>query len=343
MKSIYPSMMPGIFTNRFARWLLVATTIATVGGCAIFLVPPPRDAVDIWVYSEVYQDPTEIAEDYALNPVVTISPAINGQSVFVGDGAGHIFIENVPPGDYTIDPAFLDASHDVTFTMEEGGFAEPTIVLPRTGIYTYLVNLNSSNSDLQNATVRDALGVGIDRQALIGSYFTTDPPAAAFSLIPSIMQFDGAEAVAEVTESTTEAENLLSGAGVTNLNFTLLFNDSEKHNTIATAYKTQIEALNGAGTVTLETVEWSVFTDRVFQNADFELARFGWVMDANNVLDYLLLLADLSGYGSATLDTLETEARDALINDDIATHTAKVVAIHDLLLDETIAVPVYYE
>lgn len=297
-------------------------------------------SISLQVYSEAFTDPTTIETSYNLESIVVIDPAIDGQELFVGDGAGVIQISDVPTGSYDIHPAFSADSYDITIEVNAGETTEEMIMVPRMGLYYYIVNVSSDVTALADSDVRTALSKAADRDAIVATVDSTLP--VALDLLPPQLLYDGLSGLDQITEDQTAAETLLSGTS--SFDFDLLYNQtsSNKHQTIATEFKSQMEALSAVGTVTLVSQDYSTWLDRM-ADGTFDVARMGWVLDANNPLNFFELLMSQSGYSSTTLDTLVTEAQDELDNGDLTAHAAKLVEIHDHLLDAMVVIPIYYE
>ncbi len=313
--------------------VLAVLVVVAVGGCSILGLP---GKIELSVYSEFF-DPDAVTEEQEIQSIVSISPAIGGQSLFVSDAAGRIVISDVPEGNYTVHPAFMSSALDKPIGVKAGRTARLTITLPEVGISFYSINTQSAVAALQDPEVRTALAIAANRDALLSAADLGN--TAAFSLIPPDLRSDGITGLDALTESTTDAETLLSGT--TAFSFSLLYNESDTHGAMAVELKSQLEALSAVDTITLEAEPWQTYVDRL-TTGDLDVARTGLLIEANSPLDYLTSIAEICQYSSTTLDDLLADADAAIEASDLAGLAGKIVEIHNLLLQEMIVIPVHY-
>jgi ABC-type oligopeptide transport system substrate-binding subunit len=82
--------------------------------------------------------------------------------------------------------------------------------------------------------------------------------------------------------------------------------------------------------------DWSTYlTSR--EDLDFDVARAGWILDSNNVLNYLEALIAHTGYSDATVVDLVADAQSAL-----DAHVVALKALHDHILGVMVVLPLYY-
>lgn len=161
----------------------------------------------------------------------------------------------------------------------------PFVEAPYLGTYFYL--LNTERPPLDDARVRKALSLAVDREALTRNVlygsnnpaYAITPPGTLGYQPPQLFTFDPEEARRLLAEA-----GYPGGDGWPGLE--LIYNTSESHRKIAVALQQMWkDALNI--TVTLSNQEWKVYLDSVSQ-MNFQVARRGWIgdyVDPNNFLD----------------------------------------------------------
>lgn len=297
--------------------------------------------IRLQMYSAVFA-PDDLTPDLELEPIVHISPAIDGRDVFVGDGAGTILIDNVPAGSYTVHPVFFDSANDITVEVTTGTVTEDSIVLPETGLYYYLVNVGSDTEPLQDATVRGALAAAMNRGDIVASHdFADADPTLAFDLIPPELKNDGITDLTTVTESVSDAQDSLSSTPA--FSFELLYNtvEDDVHEKLANEFKQQVESLTAVTGVSLRVEDFDTYLD-TRATFDFEVARAGWILDANNLDNYLEILVDQAGLEDDDITAKIDEAEAALEAGSLTDYAVAVIQLHDLILAQMIAIPIYF-
>lgn len=188
--------------------------------------------------------------------------------------------------------------------------------------YYYHVNLREdSNPALQDARVRQALSLAIDRSVITDSIlaggqipaYTLTHEAVAGWEVPEVPA-----AAMTQEERNAEAQRLMGeagyGTGGEPLTLEILYNTSESHQQIAVAIGQMWKQTLGVDT-TLANQEWETFVD-ARKNGEFELARAGWCADYNEASSYLDIFtsnsdANDSHYYSDAFDALMEESRTA--------------------------------
>ncbi|MDF9843229.1 MULTISPECIES: peptide ABC transporter substrate-binding protein [unclassified Paenibacillus] len=215
----------------------------------------------------------------------------------------------------------------------------------------YYYQFNVTEKPFDNAKIRKALAMAIERQPIIDN-ITLGGQLPAFGFVPPGIQSNEQEYRAQVadsqyfTEDLTEAKKLLDEGlkeeGLDKLEFTITYNTSEGHQKIAVAIADQWKKALGVE-VKLENKEWGVFIeDR--HNLNYQVARAGWSADYNDPMTYLDMWVtgggnNDSGYSNADYDKLIQEAKTSADN---AVRQEKFAAAEKILMDDMVVIPIYY-
>ncbi len=182
----------------------------------------------------------------------------------------------------------------------------PLRIEPQLG--TYYFRFNVTRPPLDEAKVRRALSLSIDRQA-IGEQSSRGGQAPAGSFAPP--GAGGFKPIEQVKYNPAMARQLLAeagypdGAGLPAIE--LLYNTSEGHRLIAEAVQQMWKRELGID-VTLYNQEWKVYLDSMI-NLDFGLARSGWVAVYNDANQFLEIMTtgnpnNRTGWGNEDYDRL---------------------------------------
>lgn len=214
---------------------------------------------------------------------------------------------------------------------------------------TYFYRFNTTTKPFNNAKVRKALTMAVDRQLLIDEV-TQGGQFPAYAMVP--------EGVADATgdfrvnggdyftEDVEEAKKLLSEGlaeeGMDSLSFTILYNTSEGHKKIAEAIQ-QMWNENLGVNVTLENTEFQVKLERE-HTLDYEVSRAGWIgdyVDPNTFLDMFTSWSSQNdtGWTTAEYDKLIT---DAAAEFDVAKRMEYLHDAEDMLMEAMPILPLYY-
>ena len=309
-------------------------------------------------YSEIYGDSvSELTESMNIDAILSIDPAIDGQSTFVTGGDGRLEIADVPAGEYTISPVHTSDAAAVTVTVSRGVEVPVVVEIPRAGIYHYVFNHAKSDPPFDKADVRRAFNVAIDRSA-IGSDLAAESalsfdsaPAMAYSYIPPAFEQPDWEVTTIDDGKQTEAASLTSG--VSPFSFELLVNETvdSTHETIASTVFSGIEGLGAFGGMTPEAPAWTEYL-AALKAGEFELGRRGWLLDSNNLYRYFQAISGLvdagatqvidPGYSSSELQSLLSDMKSALDQGNIDGYETAVLAVNTLLVDDAFGVPLYF-
>ncbi|MBR3693707.1 MAG: peptide ABC transporter substrate-binding protein [Erysipelotrichales bacterium] len=219
-------------------------------------------------------------------------------------------------------------------------------------VINYFVLLNSYNDEvpaLQDARVRRALALGIDRSVIVTALDAGDAYYELHGLVPN--GFDGidgdfrAEADAEeklVYTDKEEAKRLLAEAGYdasNPLKITYYYNQSAMHDTVAEVLKAQWAEIGVEATLKTGEIR-TFFDDR--DNALFEAARHAMSADYMDPTTYL----DMPTSWSQVQQSWGDETYDQMILDSrLASGDDRIQQLHDaeayLIAEQSYAIPLF--
>jgi peptide/nickel transport system substrate-binding protein/oligopeptide transport system substrate-binding protein len=224
-------------------------------------------------------------------------------------------------------------------------------------IGTYYVSLNINKEPFNNADVRKALSLAIDRDYVAGTLMQGTYTAATNLMGPGWMDPAGGEFVAKSNggkpyiDNTTfaanleQAKKLLADAGYPNgeglPKLTYSTNDAGYHKVVA-EYLQQAWAELGVN-LEVNVVEWSSFTP-MRRSGDFEIARNGWVGDYTDPSNMLDVFYSTNGnndgkYSNADFDAALDTARTTV---DPAERSAALHKAEDVIMNDAGMIPIAY-
>lgn len=219
-------------------------------------------------------------------------------------------------------------------------------VAPFAGLYYYVIN--SSKPPFDNANVRKALSMAVNRE-VIGPQILGTGELPAYSWVPPGMANYGDPATVDwkdlpYGDKVAEAKKLLGGEGFNSSNplkLQLRYNTNENHKRIAVAVAAMWKPLGIE--VELFNTETKVHYGDLKQGI-LEIARAGWLADYNDADNFLNLLKSGVNYNYGRWSNAEY---DGLIDKANATTDMKMRAgilrqAEQIALDETAAIPIYY-
>jgi oligopeptide transport system substrate-binding protein len=224
-------------------------------------------------------------------------------------------------------------------------------ILPYLGTYYYLVNV--TKKPFSDVRVRKALGLAIDRKSITQS-ITQGGEVPALAYVPygiadALPGSDFRKASQESFYKDNDiatAKALLAQAGYPNGKgfpaFTLLYNTSNRHKSIAEAIQ-QMWKKNLGITCTLKSEEWGVYLDDR-SNLNYSVARAGWIgdyMDPNTFLDMWVTGGgnNDTGYSNKSYDALIAKAKATV---DPKARMATLHAAEKILMTDMPILPIYY-
>jgi oligopeptide transport system substrate-binding protein len=250
--------------------------------------------------------------------------------------------------------------YDILATLPQAVAAQmaaennPELVIgSQVGIYYY--NLNSEIKPFNNAKVRNALSMAIDRTTIVEkitqggqmaaegvvSYGLTDETGGDYrDKLGNLVKEDPAQAKALLEEGLKEEGMTIDDFN--NAGFILLFNTSEAHNKIAQAVQ-EMWRTNLGINIGLENVEFQVKLDRE-KAGDYHISRGGWIgdyMDPMTILDLWLTGGAFNDarYSNAEYDRLLLEAKGTA-DQDIRMKNMREA--EKILMEDMPVIPVYF-
>ena len=224
-------------------------------------------------------------------------------------------------------------------------------------IGTYYVSLNLQKEYFQDARVRKALSLAIDRNYVANTLMQgTYSPASAI-VGPGWLDTDGSSFAENANGGTPyidndnfdanleEAKKLLEEAGYPNgegfpqIEYTT--NDAGYHKVVA-EYLQQAWAAIGID-LKVNIVEWASFTP-MRRNGEFDVARNGWVGDYTDPSNILELFCTTNGNndGKYTNADFDAAIEDSRVTTDAATRSADLHKAEDALMNDAGCIPIAY-
>jgi len=224
-------------------------------------------------------------------------------------------------------------------------------VFPLLGTYYY--NFNMDLPLWEDARVRRALALSIDRQVIVDTLASGQVPAAGF-VPPGFLDdkgndfFETAGTFGLFADDSgyEEAKALMEEAGYPNgegfPEFTILYNTSEGHQTVAELVQEMWKTNLGLESK-LENQEWAVFQD-TRTAGDYEVARGGWLTDFMDPSGMLAIFQEGNAYNDPNYYNEDFEAAMAVAGSttDKAEHFAKLYEAQEIFIDDMPIVPVYH-
>lgn len=224
-------------------------------------------------------------------------------------------------------------------------------------IGTYYLSLNINREPFNDANVRKALSLAIDREYVASTLMQGTYTAASNFMGPGWVDTDGSQFMdnanggqpyidtANFEANLEEAKQLLADAGYPNgeglPSITYSTNDSGYHKVVA-EYLQQAWAEIGVD-LQVEIVEWASFTP-MRRNGDYDSSRNGWVGDYSDPSNMLDLFYSTNGnndgkFNNADYDAAMDIARTTL---DATERSEALHTAEDILMEEAGCIPVAY-
>ena len=215
------------------------------------------------------------------------------------------------------------------------------------GIYNY--KLNTTVAPFNNANIRKAFALSINRQELIDNV-TQGGQMPAMAIVPPTMFPENEKGYFKDNDVEKAKEYLQKGLKELGLKdvselpaIGLSFNTDEGHQKIAQAVQDMWKKNLGVE-VTLDNSEWKVYIDKV-QSLDYNIARMGWLGDFNDAINFLEMYYAADGGNNDTgwenkefqalLDQSSTEA-------DAAKRQELLKQAEAIFMEEMPVIPVYF-
>jgi oligopeptide transport system substrate-binding protein len=200
---------------------------------------------------------------------------------------------------------------------------------------TYYVSFNTQKAPFDNALVRRAFSLAIDRNFIVNQITRTgQKPASGF--VPAGMTDVAAGSDfrktggdyygitdADYQKNIAEAKSLLAQAGYPDgRGFPVveyIYNTNDAHRAIGEALQNMWRTNLGVN-VTLSNQDWAVFLD-TRKNGDYGIARDGWIGDYNDPINFLDMFLSGGGnnnpqYANKEFDTLIAGAKGTAVQAD---------------------------
>lgn len=224
-------------------------------------------------------------------------------------------------------------------------------------IGTYYLSLNIEREPFNDARVRKALSLAIDREYVAGTLMQGTYTAAGNFMGPGWIDTDGSQFIdnanggqpyidtTDFEANLEEAKQLLAEAGYPDgeglPTITYSTNDAGYHKVVA-EYLQQAWAELGVD-LQVDIVEWASFTP-MRRNGDYDTARNGWVGDYSDPSNMLDLFYSTNGnndgkYSNADYDAAMDVSRTTL---DAAERSEALHKAEDILMEEAGCIPVAY-
>ena len=219
---------------------------------------------------------------------------------------------------------------------------------------TYYVSMNLQRDAFQDAKVRKALALAIDRDYVANTIMQGIYTPATALVGPGIVDANGyfmdnanggePYISDDYAANLEEAKSLLAEAGYPDgegfPTITYSANDSGYHIPVAEYLQ---QAWGDLGiTLTINKMEWSSFTP-ARRAGEYDVARNGWVMDYNDPSNMIELFYSTNGnndgkYSNADFDAAVEASKVA----DVAEHFAQLHKAEDILMEDMGCIPVAY-
>ncbi|WP_340013801.1 peptide ABC transporter substrate-binding protein [Paenibacillus sp. FSL K6-1318] len=217
---------------------------------------------------------------------------------------------------------------------------------------TYYYQFNVNEAPFNNAKIRKAFAMSIERQPIVDKV-TQGGQIPAYGFVPPGIRGENGEFRDEhkddyFTENVEEAKALLAEGmkeeGYTTLPaVTLIYNTSDSHAKIALAIADMWKKNLGVDVKT-ENQEWGVFLENR-QNQNFQVARAGWSADYNDPYNFLEMwtTGNTNNDSKFSNEQYDKDVKDTVKSADPAARMAAFADAEKILIqDEMGVMPIYY-
>lgn len=223
-------------------------------------------------------------------------------------------------------------------------------VFPLLGTYYYSFNLDLPM--WEDAKVRKAIALAIDRELITETLASGQVPAGGF-VPPGFLDADGNDFFETAgmygfsidDGSVGLAQEMLAEAGYPGgegfPEFTILYNTSEGHKTVAEMVQEMLKTNLGLK-VNLANQEWAVFQDTRSQG-DFEIARGGWLTDFMDPMGLLGIFKTGSSYNDPNYASADfDETMDKAAATQGKAHFDYLYEAQEIFMTDVPVIPVYH-
>jgi oligopeptide transport system substrate-binding protein len=227
---------------------------------------------------------------------------------------------------------------------------------PFLGVYYYV--LNEERPPLDNADVRKALSMAINRDVIGPDVLGTGEVPAYGWVPPGTANYEGVEPYQpewiskSYEERVADAKAIMEGLGytaATPLTIQLKYNTNDNHQRIAVAIASMWEQIGVKAE--LFNSETAVHYDSL-RAGDYDIGRAGWLLDysdPSNTLDLLrqgIQQGDTmnwgNNYGRYSDDEFESLMNQATTEQDLAARAQLLASAEKIAMDATAAIPIYW-
>ena len=274
-----------------------------------------------------------------VSDTITLLLLEDSSAAFAAYNSGEaVLIKDVP----------TDEIPSLTKAEDGGDFYVDTI------LGTYYVSMNLQRDAFQDAKVRKALALSIDRDYVVNTIMQGTYSAASNIVGPGIVDengyfYDNANGgspyiAADYEANMAEAKKLLEEAGYPNgegyPTIEYSTNDVGYHVPLAEYLQ---QAWGDLGiTLTINKMEWSSFTP-ARRAGEYDVARNGWVMDYNDPSNMVEMFCTDNGNNDGKYSNPDFDAAiEASKVADAAEHFAQLHKAEDILMEDMGCIPVAY-
>ena len=274
-----------------------------------------------------------------VSDTITLLLLEDSSAAFAAYNSGEaVLIKDVP----------TDEIPSLTKAEDGGDFYVDTI------LGTYYVSMNLQRDAFQDAKVRKALALSIDRDYVANTIMQGTYSAASNIVGPGIVDengyfYDNANGgspyiAADYEANMAEAKKLLEEAGYPNgegyPTIEYSTNDAGYHVPLAEYLQ---QAWGDLGiTLTINKMEWSSFTP-ARRAGEYDVARNGWVMDYNDPSNMIEMFCTDNGNNDGKYSNPDFDAAmEASKVADPAEHFAQLHKAEDILMEDMGCIPVAY-
>lgn len=218
---------------------------------------------------------------------------------------------------------------------------------PYSAIYWYKVN--TTDEVMQNANIRKALALAIDRQGLIDNVTKGEQIPALGYVPPTIEGFKDDRGYMKDGDFEQAKEYLAKGLeelgmkDAAELQVEIAINTSEAHSTIA-QYIQEGWAKNLGINATIRNSEWQVYLDEL-TNLQYQVGRLGWIADYNDASTFLDMYrtAD-NGNNDTGWENPDFKAKldEANKEQDAEKRTQLLLEAEAIMMEEMPVLPIYF-
>lgn len=241
---------------------------------------------------------------------------------------------------------------DVTATVPPAQFAalergRPCELRSGPGLGLYYIAFDVTEPPLDNARLREALSLAVDRERLVAMLNRGETPA--YGLVPpsvapgSAAAYDWRSLDPAARVRRARAAFAEAGYAATPPRIELTYDAGDVHEQVALAVRSMWQEVLGVD-ATLRQLEWKAFLDQRTDRKSWQAMRFVWVGDYDDPSTYTDLFAsggdnNLPGYSNPRYDALVGEASRTA---DAARRDAMLVQAERVLLGDYPIAPLYF-